>query len=90
MSKKYNGIVIAYNNADDEKFYERKLSKNYKNIYSDLSEKDLLGIYTEIIDLTVVRKKYNISMGDIFDLYKMMNIVSSDIVAIHSMHITEL
>jgi len=82
-----SAILQTYNNALDEKYYLHKLSKTIKNSYSDVGGDDqtkfIMAVYSEIINLTRDRKKYNLSMHDVLDLYKIMNMVMSEQVVIH-------
>ncbi len=84
-----NAILQTYNNTFDENYYRHKLSKTVENQYcEDFGDdegktKIIMSTYSEIIKLTIERKKYNMSIGDILELYKILNIVMSGRVVIH-------
>ncbi|WP_319506033.1 hypothetical protein [uncultured Methanolobus sp.] len=81
-----NAVMQTYNNAADDNYYRHKLSKTLKNCYCDVGEdsaKFIMAIYSDIIKLTIARKEYKLSMLDVLDLYRIMNIVTSEQVVIH-------
>ncbi|WMW25953.1 hypothetical protein RE474_04330 [Methanolobus sediminis] len=82
-----NAVMQTYNNAADDNYYRHKLSKTLKNCYCDMggenSTKFIMAVYSDIIKLTITRKDYDLSMLDVLDLYKVMNIVMSEQVVIH-------
>jgi hypothetical protein len=79
-----NGIMLVYMDSIDPEFFKRKLSKTFKNSYSDLTEKEIVACYNEIITLTENRRKYGLSMDDILQIYKMMNILASEQIQINA------
>ncbi len=81
-----NAVMQTYNNAADDNYYRHKLSKTLKNCYCDVGEdsaKFIMAVYSDIIKLTIARKEYKLSMLDVLDLYRIMNIVMSEQVVIH-------
>jgi len=80
-------ILEMFNAASDEDFWKKHLSKTIPNNWHEATHytsKIIKAIYAEIIDLTKNRVKYDLSMRDILNLYKMMNIVMAERVSIHS------
>ena len=82
-----NAVMQTYNNAADDNYYRYKLSKTLKNCYCDMGGEDsakfIMAVYSDIIKLTIARKEYKLSMLDVLDLYRIMNIVTSEQVVIH-------
>jgi hypothetical protein len=81
-----DAVIQTYNNAADESYYRHKLSITIDNNYCDFGDdntKAIMATYDEIIKLTTKRKEYGISMPEILDLYKILNIVMSEKVRIH-------
>ncbi|WP_319507367.1 hypothetical protein [uncultured Methanolobus sp.] len=82
-----NAVMQTYNNAADDNYYRHKLSKTLKNCYCDMGGEDntkfIMAVYNEIIKLTMSRKDYDLSMLDVLDLYKILNIVLNEQVVIH-------
>lgn len=81
-----NAVMQTYNNAADDNYFRHKLSKTLRNCYCDVGEnstKFIMAVYSDIIKLTIARKEYRLSMLDVLDLYRIMNIVMSEQVVIH-------
>lgn len=83
-----NNVHIMYNDALDKDYYKHKLSRTLPNYYSDISKgedptKAVMAVYNEIIDLTINRGKYGLSMGDILLIYNMLAIITNDNIVIH-------
>lgn len=81
-----NAVMIVYSDTFDENYFKHKLSRWVRNTYYDENTTDakfIMSVYSEIIRLTMERKKYNLSVGDILQLYTIMNIMMSEHVVIH-------
>lgn len=73
--------------AEQDDFWKKHLSQTINNkFYNDIhySSKKIKAIYAEIVELTKKREECNLSMWDIKNLYKIMNIVLSEKISIHS------
>lgn len=82
-----NAIHEVLGGAQDEDYWKHHLNISLKNpspgiVDGENETKVMVGAYNEIIELTKERKKYNLEMRDILDLYDMMSIVMSDVVAV--------
>lgn len=73
--------------AEQDDFWRQHLSRTIQNRFYDdthYSSKKIKAIYSEIVKLTMDRKNNNLTMQDIINLYKIMNIVMSKKISIHS------
>jgi hypothetical protein len=82
-----NSIHEVLGGAQDEDYWKHHLNISLKNpspgiVDGENETKVIVGAYNEIIELTTERKMYNLEMRDILDLYDMMSIVMSDVIAI--------
>jgi hypothetical protein len=71
----------------DEDYWKHHLNKSLSNpgpgiVEGENESKVIVGAYNEIIELTKERKKYNLEMNDVLDLYKMMSIVMSKTISV--------
>lgn len=92
------GMIIGVNSTQDvikelkeaaeqDDFWKKHLSTTIKNkFYDDIhySSKKIKAIYAEIVELTKHREDHDLPMHDIKNLYKIMNIVLSEKISIHS------
>ena len=70
-------------------YWKQHLSRNIINPCYKLGNKTYeneiaVGTIKDIIELTKVRDEYNLSMEDVLELYKMMSIVTSEILSINA------
>lgn len=84
-----NCMMEVLGGAQDESYWKHHLTKSIKNpspgiVDGENAANVIVGTYNEIIDLTKDRIKYNLEMEDILDIYKMMNIVMSDVISINA------
>lgn len=75
--------------ADEEDHWKHHSHRQIENNWTDISTKDngditktIIAIYEEIIDLTKERKKYDLKIYDVLDLYKILNIVTSESISL--------
>lgn len=92
------GMIIGVNSTQDvikelkeaaeqDDFWKKHLSRTIKNkFYDDIhySSKKIKAIYAEVVELTKHREDHDLPMQDIKNLYKIMNIVLSEKISIHS------
>lgn len=82
-----NSIHEVLGGAQDEDYWKHHLNISLKNpspgiVDGENETKVIVGAYNEIIELTKDRKKYDLEMSDILDLYDMMSIVMSDVISV--------
>lgn len=82
-------ILEVFQDAEDRDYYKYKLSKPVENNYAEdvvagASTKFAMAVYSEIIDLTINRHNFKISMPDIINIYNIMNIVTNERLIIHA------
>ena len=84
-------INEAFQGAESEDYWKKKLSITLDNKYCDIDflagcseTKAIMGIYTEIIELTKNRKQYDLEMKDIIIVYDMMRIILNERIVIHA------
>jgi|LGVF01.1.fsa_nt_gb hypothetical protein len=75
--------------ADDEDHWKHHINRQLVNNWTTLSIKEngdetktIIAIYEEIIDLTKNRTKYDLKIYDILDIYKILNIVTSESISL--------
>jgi len=75
--------------AQEEDYWKHHLTKSIPNPSTGVADdgenetKVTLGAYKEIIELTKKRRNYDLEMGNILDLYKMISIVTSKVISIN-------
>lgn len=75
--------------AQEEDYWKHHLTKSIPNPSTGVADdgenetKVILGAYKEIIELTKERRKYDLEMDDVLDLYKMISIVTSKVISIN-------
>jgi len=84
-------INQAYQGAESDDYWKKKLSITLDNKYCDIDflagcseTKAIMGIYSEIIELTKNRKQYDLEMKDIIIVYDMMRIILNERIVIHA------
>jgi hypothetical protein len=88
MKKIQNSIHEVLGGTQDEHFSKNHLNKILRNPSTGIAEGEnenniIVGAYDEIIELTKNRKKYNLEMNDVLDLYSMMSIVMSKTISVN-------
>lgn len=72
--------------AESKNYWKNHLTKKIINpcykLNNQVNESKMaVGTIKEIIELTKVREDYDLSMGDILDLHKMMSLVTSEVIS---------
>lgn len=75
--------------AQDEDYWKHHLTKSLNNpspgiVDGENETKVIVGAYNEIIELTKERKKYELEMIDVLELYTMMSIVMSRVISVNA------
>jgi len=83
-----NLIHEVFNGTQSEDYWKKHLNKSLSNPCGGIVEGEkeinvIVGTYSEIIELTKGRKKYNLEMNDILQLYTMMSIVLSPVISVN-------
>jgi len=75
--------------AEEDDHWKHHSNRQIENNWTDISVKDngditktIIAIYEEIIQLTKERTKYDLNIYDILDLYKILNIITSESIAL--------
>ncbi len=75
--------------ADEEDHWKHHINRQLKNNWTNITNKEdgnatktIIAIYEEIIKLTKERNKYNLKIYDILDIYKILNIVTSESISL--------
>jgi hypothetical protein len=93
-----NSIHEVFNGTQDKNYWKHHLNKSLSNPCDGIVEGEkeinvIVGTYSEIIELTKCRGKYNLGMNEILQLYSMMSIILSPVISINGIRdkgITEI